>query len=161
MKKVTVILTLIALSITLFSCSGNGDTSKKTAKKNGFYEPKTQDEFVKLLNDMNIKTYPNAEITNFKLNSNALLTYRVPAKDNSNKDIIDFYKKELKEVFNTKDGWKYTEPTPTTIVIIKGLYEYVFAFSLTSDLANYQLKGGDKDMYKDVKYWEFSISIND
>jgi hypothetical protein len=159
MKKVTLILSIITL---IFAYSCGNDSNKKTeskAEKSGIYEPTSQEEFVNLLDNLGIKPYPGAVITGFEHKTDAVLNYKVPAKDNSNKAIFEYYKKAFEQVLKDKKDWKPFNTSYLAIQYMKGMHELDFYLMLTSKSATYDLKGLDAADYGVEKEDSLSYSI--
>jgi hypothetical protein len=60
---------ILSLSVLFFAYPcGEGSSNNATSEsgKSGIYEPQTQEEFVKILTEMNITPYPNAVTTGFE-----------------------------------------------------------------------------------------------
>ncbi|GEM_PF-2942886 len=161
MKKSTLFFSLIVLFFS-YSCGGGStDKTKNESKKSGIYEPTTQEEFVKILDELNIKPYPGAVISGFEHSTDGALTYKVAAEGNSNKAIIDYYKTAFEKAMKGKTEWKFSQPLNTNFMYTKGMYELIFSFYLTSQYARYEMQGGDPKAYEGVNNWTYSIGLGD
>ncbi|MBE9510670.1 MAG: hypothetical protein IMY71_07320, partial [Bacteroidetes bacterium] len=105
-----------------------------------------------------IKPYPDAVITDFKHNTDGVLTYKVIAKDNSNKAILEYYKKAFEQALKDKKGWRNFQTSILAVQYTKGMHELDFGFSLTSKSAQYELKGFNPADYADLIGKEDSLS---
>lgn len=153
MKNVTSILsTLILLFIS--SCGGG---SSSTKDESGIYEPKTQEQFVQILDEMGIKPYPGAEITKFRHLTDATLAYKVPSEGNTNKAILDYYKSALENAFKDKLGWKKYMTTAVGVTYMEG-FELTFNFAITSTNMANEAAG---DMEHVPKYLKYEITLGD
>jgi len=152
MKKVTFILSLSVLFLANSCGGGSRDNAKSASEKSGIYEPQTKEEFVKILTAMNITPYPNAVITGFEHHADAMLTYKVAAKGNTNKAIINYYRAELEKAFNGKPDWKRHMNTAASISYMKG-YDLSFNVVIASKDLAMELAGST-----DAKYIPDSLS---
>lgn len=153
MKKTTLILSLAVLFFA-YSC-GVGSDNK--TEKTSIYEPKTQEEFVKILNNLNITPYPNAVITGFEHHTDGMLTYKIVAEGNTNKAIIEHYRTELEKVFKGKQDWRKLMNTPASISYMKG-YDLTFNVVITSKNLAMELAGStDAEYIPDSLSYEVSL----
>lgn len=160
---------IIGLFIVIaFTACGNADSSdssnnnEEKSQKSGIYEPTTQAELVEILNNLNIKPYSNAVVDTFYCAEDAVLEYKVSSKNSTNKEIADYYKKAFNEAFKDNSDWVYHDLIPNiSFYYAKKMDDLKMTFSLTHPKAQFEIKGGDPQMYENVKDWKFSIQLGD
>ncbi|RLD23295.1 MAG: hypothetical protein DRI71_05650 [Bacteroidetes bacterium] len=153
MKNLISILSIIVLLFT-FSCGGG---SSSTKDESGIYEPKTQEQFVQILDDLAIKPYPGAEITGFKEGANSEMTYKVISEGNTNKAIMEYYAEAFENGLKDKSGWKKFMSTPISVIYMKG-FDLNFSFALTSENAARESLADTENV---TEYLTFMITLGD
>jgi hypothetical protein len=117
MKKATLIVTVIILSITMFSCSGgnsksNSDNNKDNSKQVNETKKQdllTQQGFEKMLSEYGITLYSEMKFESIKKKGDDInITYNVPdLSEESHQKIKDYIANELLKLKN--EGWGVEE----------------------------------------------------
>ena len=147
MKSLSSILGVFVLSF-LFSCGGSSSSSEE---QSGIYEPKTQEQFVQILDDLGIKPYPGAVITSFKEGSNSEMTYSVTSEGNTNKAIMEYYSAGLENGLKDNPDWRKLMSSPVSVIYMKG-YDLTFSFMITSDNAAMEMAGSTESSPENLTY---------